>query len=161
MLSYLPMARSRAAAHAAAPFEDIDGVRVERGGKTGYKHVRGGQGRNRRLFQGFTPRKRHRTELYAFAKEAAVAYAKKLFVKGKQKDALAAQPAAAPALAPMGVTPATACARFMPLVQCAPGVVPLSLEWSPRPLPVVRCALLTREQAAVAAARGVAMAMAM
>lgn len=154
------MARSRAAARAAAPFEDVGGVRVARGGKHGYMHVRGGQGRNKRLFQGISPRKGHRTALYATTKEAAVAFAKKLFVGSKQKGALAAPPAAAPALAPMGVTPATASARHMPVVQCTWGVVPLSLQWSPQSLPVVRCALLTREQAAAAAAYGVAMAMA-
>jgi len=153
-------ARSRAAARAAAPFEDVGGVRVERGGKNGYKHVRGGQGREENMYQGITPRKGNRTAHFATAKEAAVAFAKKRFVGQKQKGTVAAQLAATPTLAPMGVMPATASARLMPLVQCAPGVVPLSLRWSPQPLPVVRCVLLTREQAAVAAAHGVAMAMA-
>ena len=153
--------RSRAAARAAAPFENVGGVRVERGGITGYRHVRGRQGRGKNLFQGFTPKKGHRTALYASAKEAAVAFAKKQFVGLMQKDAVAVQPAAAPTLAPMGgVTPATTSARLMPLVQC-PSVIPLSLQWSPQPaLPVVRCVLLTREQAAAAASRGVALAMA-
>ena len=107
--------RSRAAARAAAPFENVGGVRVERGGITGYRHVRGRQGRGKNLFQGFTPKKGHRTALYASAKEAAVAFAKKQFVGLMQKDAVAVQPAAAPTLAPMGgVTPATTSARLMP-----------------------------------------------
>ena len=154
------MARSRVAARAAAPFENVGGVCVERGGEHGYKHVRGGQGRGKNMYQGYTPQKVHRTAHFVSAQEAAVAFAKKEFVGRKQPGTMPAQLAAAPALAPVGVTPATACARLMPLVQCAPGVVPLSLEWSSRPLPVVRCVLLTREQAAAAAARGVALAMA-
>ena len=55
------MARSRAVARAATPYEDVDGVRVRRGGKHGYKHVRGGQGRAKNLFQAHTPLKNQKT----------------------------------------------------------------------------------------------------
>ena len=41
MKTLLLLLAARAAARAAVPFEEIGGVRVERGGKHGYKHVRG------------------------------------------------------------------------------------------------------------------------
>ena len=69
------MARSRAAAHAAAPFEDVDGLRLRRGGKHGYQGVRGGQGRAKNKYQGITPRKTHRTALFDTPRAAAVAFA--------------------------------------------------------------------------------------
>jgi hypothetical protein len=98
------MARSRAAARAAAPFELVDGVRLERGGKHGYKHVRGGQGRAKNMFQGVTPQKRHRTSLYTAPKEAAVAFAKRLFVMSTRPTGAAEQPMAALTLAPMSAS---------------------------------------------------------
>ena len=126
-------------------------MRVRRGGKHGYKHVRGGQGRAKNLFQAHTPLKNHRTALYSTSREAAVAFAKKLFVGRALTDAVAQQPAAALALASVGAAHASA----MPLpvargVPCGPRV----------PIPSVRGVLLTREQAAAAAARGIAMAIA-
>ena len=147
------MAPSRAAARAAAPFEDVDGVRVRRGGKHGYKHVRGGQGRAKNLFQAHTPLKSHRTALYSTSREAAVAFAKKLFVGRALTDAVAQQPAAALALASVGAAHASA----MPLP-----VAPV-VGWpcgTHVPIPSVRGVLLTREQAAAAAARGLALAIA-
>ena len=69
------MARSRAAAHAAAPFEDVEGLRLKRGGKHGYHGVRGGQGRAKNKYQGVTPRKTHRTALYDSPRAAAIAFA--------------------------------------------------------------------------------------
>ena len=143
--------RSRAAARAAAPYENVGGVRVERGGKHGYKHVRGGQGRDENMIQGTTPRKIHRTSLFHTPKEAAVAFAKKLFVGAGMKDAAAQQQAAALALAPMGAAHAASLRMTLALGEpLARGV----------PIPSVHAVLLTREQAAAAAARGVPLALA-
>ena len=80
------MARSRAAARAAAPFEDIEGVRVERGGKHGYMHVRGGQGRSKNKFQGVSPKKTNRTDLFESPREAAVAYARMLTARVRERQ---------------------------------------------------------------------------
>ena len=43
--------------------------------KTGYKRVRGKQGRERKQFQGYTPKKTHTTKCFDSAHEAAVALA--------------------------------------------------------------------------------------
>ena len=56
-------------------FEEIAGQRLPLGGVNGYVGVRGKQGRSKNLFQGVTPRKRHRTKLFGTALEAAIAYA--------------------------------------------------------------------------------------
>ena len=44
--------------------------------KTGYKRVRGGQGRGRKQFQGYTPKKTHTTKACDSAHEAAVELAR-------------------------------------------------------------------------------------
>ena len=79
------MARSRAAARAAVPFEDVNGVRVERGGKHGYQHVRGGQGRKKDKFQGLSPKKSHLTGLFDSPQEAAVAYARMVSTRSEMR----------------------------------------------------------------------------
>jgi hypothetical protein len=145
------MARSRAIARAAAPFAVVDGVRVERGGKHGYKHVRGGQGRAKNMYQGVTPQKRNRTSLYTTPQEAAVAFAKRLFVAARQASAEAPQAAAMLAIAPRSA----ACSASWPMP-----VARTAQERGVVPLPVVRGVLLTREQAGMAAARGVALSLA-
>lgn len=45
-------------------FEEIAGQRLPLGGKNGYIGVRGKQGRKKDKFQGVTPRKQHRTDLF-------------------------------------------------------------------------------------------------
>ena len=53
-------------------FERFGTLYLPRGGKHGYKGVRGEQGTTRDKFQGHTPRKTHVTKLYTTAHEAAV-----------------------------------------------------------------------------------------
>ena len=55
--------------------EPFGALRLPLGGKRGYKRVRGGQGRKRDMFQGYTAGKKRSTQLYATAHEAAVALA--------------------------------------------------------------------------------------
>ena len=56
-------------------FEEVDGLRMPLGGMNGYVGVRGKQGRKKNKYQGVTPRKQHRTGPYETPKEAAVALA--------------------------------------------------------------------------------------
>ena len=63
-------------------------MRVERGGKHGYKHVRGGQGRSKNKFQGVSPKKTNRTDLFDSPREAAVAYARMLTARVRERQQL-------------------------------------------------------------------------
>tara|TARA_B110000046_G_scaffold155947_1_gene166513 strand:- start:59 stop:517 length:459 start_codon:yes stop_codon:yes gene_type:complete len=139
------MARSRAAAHAAAPFEDVDGLRLKRGGKNGYKGVRGGQGRAKNKYQGVTPRKTHRTALCDSPRAAAIAFAQMA-----QRIALCHLPQNNAAVT------ISASVSLPDFGAAASGVACVSS----RPLGPISCALLRPEQAAAAVARGVAVAMA-
>ena len=59
---------------AGPPPEKIDELQLERGGKHGFRHVRGGQGRGKNKYQGVSPKKKHRTKLFETPEEAARAY---------------------------------------------------------------------------------------
>ena len=135
----LHMARSRAAARAAVPFEHVDGVRVARGGKHGYQHVRGGQGRKKDKYQGVSPKKSHLTGLFDSPQEAAVAYARMVStrVSARQEGS-------------------TAVSR-KPLMDFGAAAHRLQLA-SQAPIGPIACALLSSQQAAAAVARGVLVA---
>ena len=133
------MARSRAAARAAVPFEDVKGVRVERGGKHGYRHVRGGQGRSKNKFQGVSPKKTNRTNLFDSPQEAAVAYAQMITARVRGRQELGSLRSTSP-LIDFG----------MPASSLAMAAV--------RPIGPIACAPLSSAQAAAAAARGVPVA---
>ena len=128
-------------------FEEAGGQRVPLGGLNGYRGVRGKQGRGKNMFQGITPRKQHRTKLYGTALEAAVALAQ------LQEDL------------ELGMLEQ----RSSKKKAASPATIGGSRRWEvgtylghlPRPWPVVptvACALLSAQQAAAAAARGVAVA---
>jgi hypothetical protein len=128
-------------------FEEVAGQRLPLGGRNGYLGVRGGQGRKGDKFQGTTPRKQHRTRLCHSAQEAAIALAQvkedlelgMFEERGKKK----AQPAA---------TIATSTKKEA-------GVYLGRLLQLPRAdVLCVRAVLLSEQQAAAAAARGVAVA---
>ena len=55
--------------------ERFGALRLRLGGKHGYERVRGEQGPNKDLFQGYTKGKEHTTKLFGTAHEAAVALA--------------------------------------------------------------------------------------
>ena len=55
--------------------EVAGGQRLPLGGLNGYAGVRGKQGRKKDMFQGVTPKKKHRTRLFGTAQEAALALA--------------------------------------------------------------------------------------
>ena len=55
--------------------EEVAGQRLPLGGINGYLGVRGKQGRAKDKFQGVTPKKQHRTALFATPLEAAIAFA--------------------------------------------------------------------------------------
>ena len=135
------MPRSRAAARAAAPFEDVEGVRVERGGKHGYKHVRGGQGRSKNKFQGVSPKKTSRTNLFDSPQEAAVAYARMVTARVRERQELGSR------------------LRSSPLIDFGAAASSLVVA-AVRPIGPISCAPLSSSQAAAAVARGVQVAMA-
>ena len=56
-------------------FEEAGGQRLPLGGLNGYAGVRGKQGKKKDKFQGTTPKKKHRTQLFATSLEAAIALA--------------------------------------------------------------------------------------
>ena len=53
-------------------FEEAGGQRLPLGGMNGYLGVRGKQGRKKDKYQGVTPKKKHRTELFDTPLEAAL-----------------------------------------------------------------------------------------
>ena len=58
-----------------ARFEEAGGQRLPLGSINGYIGVRGKQGRRKDKYQGVTPKKKHRTQLFDTAREAAIAFA--------------------------------------------------------------------------------------
>ena len=96
-------------------FEDAGGQRLPLGGVNGYLGVRGKQGRSKDKFQGVTPKKKHRTELFDTPLEAAIAFAQlkedlelgtlePRTKKNRPRRSAAAHPSGRPAL-----TSATSC----------------------------------------------------
>ena len=126
-------------------FEVAGGQRLPLGGVNGYMGVRGKQGKKKNKFQGITPKKKHRTEHFDTAQEAAIALAQL-----REDLELGMLELAAVDEAP----PAGSAIAQRPVVGGAPGelVVPRAV------VPRVRAVLLSPQQAAAAAARGVAVA---
>ena len=132
-------------------FEEAAGQRLPLGGVNGYAGVRGKQGRKKDKFQGVTPKKQHRTALYNTPFEAAVAFAQlkedldlgMLEERSSKKGQLSPATLAASRKLEVG----TYLGHLRPL---PPPVAPV--------VPRVACAMLTPQQAAAAAARGVAVA---
>ena len=132
-------------------FEVAGGQRLPLGGINGYLGVRGKQGRKKDKFQGVTPRKQHRTALFDSPLEAAIAFAQlkedlefgMLEQRSSKKTPLS--PAALAASKKLEVGTYLGHLRPPP-----PPVAPV--------VPRVACAMLTPQQAAAAAARGVAVA---
>ena len=56
-------------------FEEAGGQRLPLGGVNRYAGVRSKQGKKKDKFQGTTPKKKHRTQLFATSLEAAIALA--------------------------------------------------------------------------------------
>ena len=128
-------------------FEEAGGQRLPLGGVNGYLGVRGKQGRGKDKFQGVTPKKQHRTALFDSPLEAAIAFAQ---LKEDLELGMLKQPRLKKPL-----TPATFVASRKAEVGTYLGHLrPLP----PSVVPTVACALLTPQQAADAAARGVAVA---
>ena len=128
-------------------FEEVDGLRVPLGGKNGYKGVRGKQGRKKNKFQGMTPRKTHRTGPHETPKEAAVALARLrhdlelgVVVQRSRKK------------------PQPPCGTAAPKKVEVGTYLGLLLRQPRAGIPTVACALLSQQEAAEAAARGVAVA---
>ena len=130
-------------------FEEVGGLRLPVGGVNSFVGVRGRQGRKMNMYQGVSPSKHHRTGPKVTAKEAAVALALLrrdlvlwFIVELCGKNQLPPAVIAAPNLRAVG-----SCLGFL-----------LWLPWDG--IPTVAAALLSRLVAAVAAARGVAVAFA-
>ena len=128
-------------------FEEVDGLRLPLGGVNGYLGVRGRQGRKKNKFQGVTPRKQHRTGPKDTPKEAAVALAQlwhdlELGVVAQRSQKKLQLPGGTDA--PKKVEVGTYLGYL--LRQPAGGI------------PTVAAALLSQQEAAEAAARGVAVA---
>ena len=128
-------------------FEEVAGQRLPLGGLNGYLGVRGKQGRKKDKFQGVTPKKKHRTALFATPLDAGIALAQLRedmelgMLQPRSRKQQQQQPAK------------LAASRKLE--------VGIYLGHLPRPLPVVptvACALLSAQQAGAAAARGVAVA---
>ena len=132
---------------AAARFEEAGGQRLPLGGLNGYAGVRGKQGRNKKQFQGVSPKKQHRTKLCDTAQEAAIAFAQlkedlELGMLAERAPKIPSQPAGneTSRKAQVGVYLGTLLAQQRAVV------------------PTVRAVLLSQQQAAAAVARGVAVA---
>jgi hypothetical protein len=128
-------------------FEEVDGLCVPLGGINGYKGVRGKQGRKKNKFQGVTPRKQHRTGPKDTPKEAAVALAHlwhdlELGIV-EERSRKSPQP------------PVSTAAHRKMEVGTYLGHL---LRQPPTGIPTVVCALLSQQEAAEAAACGVAVA---
>ena len=132
-------------------FEEAGGQRLPLGGINGYLGVRGKQGRNKDKFQGVSPRKQHRTALYDSPLAAAIAFAqlKEDLELGmlEQRSSKKKQLSPATLAASRKLEVGTYLGHLRPL---PPPVAPV--------VPRVACAMLTPQQAAAAAARGVAVA---
>ena len=134
---------------AAPRFAEVGGHRLPLGGANRYLHVRGKQGKKKNKFQGVTPKKKHRTKLFDEPREAAIAFAQ---LKEDLELGLLEEPRPKKAK-----SPETSAAYKKKHV----GVYLGHLLQRPRPVvPTVACVLLSQQQAADAAARGVPVAMA-
>ena len=126
-------------------FELVGGQRLPLGGLNGYLGVRGKQGRAKDKFQGITPKKQHRTALFATPLEAAIAFAQ---LKEDLEVGMLEQRSSKKRLSPRGW-------------KLEVGTYLGHLRPPPPPVvPSVACALLSPQQAAAAAARGVPVAVA-
>ena len=130
-------------------FEVAGGQRLPLGGINGYVGVRGKQGKKKNKFQGITPKKKHRTEHFDTAQEAAIALAQL-----REDLELGMLEPHAPKIMEL---PAGIAVAQPPVLGGAPGAL---LQWPQAGVPQVRAVLLSEQQAAAAAARGVAMAVA-
>ena len=130
-------------------FEVAGGQRLPLGGINGYAGVRGKQGKKKNKFQGVTPKKKHRTEHFDTAQEAAIALAQ---LREDLELGILEQHAPKIKESPAGIAVAQP-----PVLGGAPGAL---LQWPQAGVPQVRAVLLSEQQAAAAAARGVAMAVA-
>ena len=130
--------------------EEAGGQRLPLGGINGYLGVRGKQGRKKDKFQGVTPKKQHRTALFDTAQEAAIAFAqlKEDLELGMPLPQRPKKSTSSPAT--IEVSKKSEVGTYLGhLVR----LVPPQLV-----VPTVACALLSQQQAADAAARGVAVA---
>ena len=130
-------------------FEEAGGHRLPLGGVNGYRGVRGKQGREKNMFQGVTPKKKHLTKLFKEPLHAAIALAQ---LQEDLELRMLQQPPPR--------RPATPAASTVPK-KFEVGTYLGHLLKPPRPvIPTVACALLSTQQAAAAAVRGVPVAMA-
>ena len=132
---------------AGARFEEVAGHRLPLGGINGYLNVRGKQGRQKDKFQGISPKKQHRTGHFDTPLEAAVAFAQLKedlelgMLEPRTKKIKASEESR------------STSKKF------EAGTYLGHLLHQPRPvIPTVACAMLSPQQAAAAAARGVAVA---
>ena len=132
-------------------FEEAGGQRLPLGGVNGYAGVRGKQGKKKDKFQGTTPRKQHRPSHFETAKEAAIALAQ---LREDIELGMLQQPAPKKPAASAAAPVASATSNRSEV-----GVyLGYLLQRAPPVVPTVACALLSPQQAAAAAARGVAVA---
>ena len=123
------------------------GQRLPLGGLNGYLGVRGKQGRKKDMFQGVTPKKKHRTRLFGTAQEAALALAQ---LREDLELGMLAERAPKKAVPPAGSAASKKLEAGVFLGDL------LSLQRAV--VPCVRAVLLSPQQAAAAVARGVAVA---
>ena len=130
-------------------FEEAGGQRLPLGGVNRYAGVRSKQGKKKDKFQGTTPKKKHRTQLFATSLEAAIALAqlREDLELGmlEERSLLKAK------------SPKTTAASKKKEVGVYLGEL---LRQQQADVPTVACLLLSQQQAADAAARGVPVAMA-
>ena len=105
--------------------------------------------RKKNKFQGLTPKKAHRTPHFDTAQEAAIALAQ---LREDLELGILEEHAPKIMESPAGIAVAQP-----PVLGGAPGAL---LQWPQAGVPQVRAVLLSEQQAAAAAARGVAMAVA-
>ena len=127
--------------------EVAGGQRLPLGGLDGYAGVRGKQGRKKDMFQGVTPKKKHRTRLFGTAQEAALALAQ---LREDLELGMLAERAPKKAVPPAGSAASKKLEAGVFLGDL------LSLQRAV--VPCVRAVLLSPQQAAAAVARGVAVA---
>ena len=132
-------------------FEEAGGQRLLLGGQHRYHGVRGKQGRKRDKFQGHTPKKQHRTKLFDTPLEAAIAFA-------QLKEDLELGMLQPRSRKQQQQQPATLAASRKLEVGTYLGHLPRPVPVVPWHVPTVACAMLSQQQAAVAVARGVAVA---
>ena len=133
----------------ASGFEDVAGRRLPLGGKNVYLGVRGKQGWRQDQYQGCTPNKKHRTGLFDKPFDAAMALAelKEDIELGMLEKPLAIDGGALMQFSGPKFALDASNVRHAPLALVVSPVISY---------PQAVAALLTPEQAAMAAARGVA-----